>query len=118
MYPQVIEEWKTFGRLSGDQHESDFAAALDGGFRSGGWSGALAEGIETRQEQRKNGYSSPFVLAGLYADMGDKDRAFQWLDTAYHERDWLLTALKTDFLLDPIRSDPRFAQVVHKIGLP
>ncbi len=118
MYPQVIEEWKTFGRLSGDQREADFASALDQGFQSSGWKGALAKGIEIRQQQRKNGYSSAFGIAALYSDLGDKDRAFEWLDTAYQERDWLLTALKTDFLLDPIRSDPRFEELVHKIGLP
>src|SRR5579871_48121 len=118
MYPQVIEEWKAFGKLSGDTREAAFAAALDQGFQSSGWKGALAKGIEIRQQQRKNGYSSAFGIAALYSDLGDKDRAFEWLDTAYQERDWLLTALKTDFLLDPLRSDPRFEELVHKIGLP
>ncbi len=50
--------------------------------------------------------------------MGDKDRAFKWLNTAYQERDFYLFSLKTDFQLDPIRSDPRFAELVRKIGLP
>ena len=118
MYPQVIEEWKTFGRLSGDPREADFSSALDYGFRAGGWKGALAEGIQIRQQQRKSGYSSPFAIAALYADFGDKDRAFEWLNTAYQEKDWLLTSLKTDYLLDPLRSDPRFEELVRKIGLP
>ena len=118
MYPQVIEEWKAFGQLSGDQHESDFAAALDDGFKSGGWKRALSKGIQIREQQRKNGYSSAFFIATLYAELGDNDRAFQWLGTAYQERDWLLTALKTDFLLDPLHSDPRFEQLARKIGLP
>jgi TolB-like protein len=118
MYPQVIEEWKTFGRLSGDQREADFAVALDDGFRAGGWKGALEKGIQIRQQQRKSQYSSPFAIAALSADFGDKDRAFEWLNTAYQEKDWLLTSLKTDYLLDPLRSDPRFEELVRKIGLP
>ena len=113
MYPQVIEEWKTYGQLSVDQNESDFAYALEQGFRSGGWQGALTKGIEARRAQRKNGYSSAYHLAALYADLRDKDQAFQWLNTAYQERDLYLLRLKTDFALDPLRSDPRFAELVR-----
>src|SRR6202035_1454015 len=49
MYPQVIEEWKAFGQLFGARNESDFASAMEQGFRSAGWKGALAKGIEARQ---------------------------------------------------------------------
>ena len=41
-YPQVIEEFKVYGQLSGDQNESEFASALEQGFRSAGWKGALS----------------------------------------------------------------------------
>jgi tetratricopeptide (TPR) repeat protein len=118
MYPQVIEEWKAVGQLSGDRNESEFASALEQGFHSGGWKSALTKGIEARQAQRKAGYYSAYAIASLYAGLGDKDMAFQWLNTAYQERDYLLESLKTDFQLDPIRSDPRFAELVRKVGLP
>jgi hypothetical protein len=45
-------------------------------------------------------------------------RAFKWLNTAYQERDWQMESLNTDFLLDPLRSDPRFAELVGRVGLP
>ena len=86
-----------------------------------GWKGALTKGIETRQSQRKTGYLSAYVIAALYADLGHKDQAFRWLNTAYQERDAGLAGLeglKTDFLLDPVRSDPRFAELMRKVGLP
>jgi tetratricopeptide (TPR) repeat protein len=118
MYPQVIEEYKTYGQLSGDRNDSEFASAMEQGFRSAGWKGALTKGIEIRQAQRKTGYSSAYNIAALYADLGDKDQAFRWLNTAYQERDWGLVGLKTNFLFDPIRSDPRFAELVRKVGLP
>jgi hypothetical protein len=118
MYSQVIEERKAFGQLSGDRNESEFASALEQGFHSAGWKGALTKGIETRQAQRKSGYSSAYGIASLYADLGDKDQAFRWLDTAYQERDLFLLGLKTDFLLDPLHSDQRFAELVRKVGLP
>ena len=118
MYPQVIEEWKAYGQLSGDTHESEFAFALEQGFRSGGWKTALTKGIEVRQAQRKTGYLSAYTIAMLYAALEDKDQAFRWLNTAYQDRDGGLVNLKTDFVLDPIRSDPRFAELVRKVGLP
>jgi len=118
MYLQVIEEWKSVGQLSGDRNESDMAFALEQGFRSGGWKGALTKGIEVRQARRKNGYSSANELAVLYADLGDEEEAFRWLNTAYQERDSSLLGLKTQFQFDPLRSDPRFAELLRKVGLP
>jgi hypothetical protein len=118
MYPRAIEEWRVSGQLSGVRNESDFAYAMEQGFRSAGWKGALTKGIEARQAQRKTSYSSAYGIAQLYADLGDKDQAFRWLNTAYQERDWQLLRLKTDFALDPVRADPRFAELVRKVGLP
>ncbi len=118
MYPQVIEEWKAYGQLTGNPEDSEFAAALDRGFRSSGWKGALTQAIETLQARRKTHYYSPCMIARLYADRGDQEQAFQWLDTAYREHDWQLIGLKTQFQLDPLRSDPRFAELVSKVGLP
>jgi len=118
MYPEVIKEWKVYGQLYGDKKQFEFASALEQGFRLAGWKGALTKGIEIRQAQRKTGYSSAYKIAQLYADLGNKDQAFKWLNTAYQERDFNLIGLKTDFLLDPLRSDPRFAELVRKVGLP
>jgi tetratricopeptide (TPR) repeat protein len=118
MYPQVIEEWKTFGRLSGYQINADFAAAAEQGFRSSGWKGALTKAIEFRLAQRKTGYYSAFDIANLYAGLGDKEQAFHWLDIAYQEHDWELIILNTDSAFDPLHSDPRFAELARKVGLP
>jgi tetratricopeptide (TPR) repeat protein len=118
MYPQVIEEWNIVGQLSGDRNKSDFASTVEQGFRSGGWRVALGKGIETQKAQRTKGYMPAYLIAGLYADLGDKDEAIRWLNTAYEERGLGLIGLKTDFVLDPLRSDPRFAELVRKVGLP
>jgi len=45
MYPQVVEEMRVFGQLSGNRNNSDFALATEQGLRSGGWKGALTKGI-------------------------------------------------------------------------
>jgi len=118
MYPQVVEEWRAYGQLTDDLHDSEFAAALEQGFRSADWKGALTGAIAFRQAQRKNGYYSALIIARFYADLGDRDQAFHWLNIAYQEHDWLLIGLNTYFQLDPLRSDPRFADLVRKVGLP
>ncbi len=53
----------------------------------------------------------------MYLGLGDKDKAFHYLDAAYQERIDRLVYLNVDPMADPIRSDPRFAQLMAKIGL-
>jgi tetratricopeptide (TPR) repeat protein len=118
MYPQVIEEQKVYGQLTGDQDDCDYASVMEKGFHSGGWPEALTKGIEYLQAQRKTGYSSAYTIATMYAQLGDKEQAFQWLNTALQEHAEGVMGLKTDFLLDPIRSDPQFAKLERKVGLP
>jgi tetratricopeptide (TPR) repeat protein len=118
MYLQAIDEWKVYCELDRDGSTSEFASAMEQRFRTGGWQGAFAKGIQTRKAQRRTGYQSAYQIAQLYAELGDKDQAFMWLNTAFQERDTWLIGLKTDFALDPIRADPRFAELVRKVGLP
>jgi hypothetical protein len=118
MYSQSIEEYKVASQLSGDRNDSEYASAMEQGFRSAGWEGALRKGIEVSLAQRKTGDSSAYTIATMYAELGDKDQAFQWLNTAFQEHDQGLLGLKTDSSLDPIRSDPGFAELVRKVGLP
>jgi TolB-like protein/Tfp pilus assembly protein PilF/predicted Ser/Thr protein kinase len=119
-YAKAIQEFKTGAELEGDKNAAVFAAALDLGFRSGGWPGSLRNASETLIARRKAnaGYVSSFLIAGLFADLGDRDHAFQWLNTAYQEHDFSMESLRTDFALDSLRSDPRYIELVHKIGFP
>ncbi len=119
-YAEAIQEFATGAQLEGDKNGAELAGALDAGFRSGGWPSALRKGIEVLLAQRKakSGYVSPYLIAQLYADSGDKDHAFEWLNTAYQERNAYLTGLRTDFRLDSLRSDPRYGELVRRIGLP
>jgi len=118
MYPQVIQEWKAYGEASRDRNTIDFASALERGYRSAGWKGAVARGIEARQRQRTTAHASAYDIARLYADLGDNAQAFKWLNSAYEEHASALYGLRTDCVLDPVRSDPRFAELVRKVGLP
>ena len=66
----------------------------------------------------RDGESASFNYARIYAQLGDKARAFAALDRAWEVRDSSLLDLKVDPYLDPLRSDPRYASLVRKLGLP
>jgi len=50
--------------------------------------------------------------------LGDKDRAFEWLEKAYEERAGRLVYLKVEHAFDPLRSDPRFGDLVRRLKFP
>jgi TolB-like protein/Tfp pilus assembly protein PilF len=66
---------------------------------------------------QKNGVGR-YEIALVYAGLGDLDKAFTWLERSYDVRDKGLTYLKIDPCVDPLRSDPRFARLVQRVGLP
>jgi hypothetical protein len=53
-----------------------------------------------------------------FTQLGEKDRAFEWLEKVYQEHSFWLPFLKVHPHLDPLRSDPRFADLVRRVGLP
>jgi len=59
-----------------------------------------------------------YEIAIVYAGLRENDHAFEWLEKAYQSRDKGLTYLKIDPCLDPLRSDPRFNDLVKRVGLP
>jgi len=69
------------------------------------------------KEVAKKEYVSPTYLAAAYGALGEYDIAFGFFNKAYAERDNRLTYLKVDPVFDPLRSDPRFAVLLKKIGL-
>ncbi|HUE84083.1 MAG TPA: tetratricopeptide repeat protein [Pyrinomonadaceae bacterium] len=69
--------------------------------------------METAARRR---YVSPYTLAMLNADIGEKDKAFQWLDRAYDERSEFLVGVKADPRFDYLRSDARFTDLMQRLG--
>jgi TolB-like protein/Flp pilus assembly protein TadD len=62
-------------------------------------------------------YVPSVYIALIYTGLNDKDEAFRWLDKAFDERCEYLVYLPTEPLADPLRNDPRFAQLMHRLGL-
>ena len=61
---------------------------------------------------------APFRIAMVHIGLGDTDRAFEWLDKAVEARDWQMAMLNVEPAFDGLRSDPRFAALVERVGLP
>jgi len=59
----------------------------------------------------------PYKLAIAYSSLGEKDRAFEQLERIYQAHDYSVVQAKVDPYLDPLRSDPRFAELLRRMGL-
>ena len=69
-------------------------------------------------ERAKTEYVSAYDIASVYAGLGDNEKAFAWLEKAFQEREGGIVSLKADLYWDSLRTDPRFPDLVRRIGLP
>jgi tetratricopeptide (TPR) repeat protein len=86
-----------------------------------GLAGRNAEATKVLNELLKlheRRYVTPAALANVYIGLGDKDNAFAWLEKAYQERSNYIAYLKVFPIVDPLRSDKRFADLMRRVGLP
>jgi TolB-like protein/DNA-binding winged helix-turn-helix (wHTH) protein/Tfp pilus assembly protein PilF len=122
-YEESIKEKEKGDVLSGASPEQAAAEAIvmEKAFKSGGekrfWQKHLE--LELKAGQQPGASASPFMLAADYAVAGQTDKAFEYLEKSYEEREGQdLTLLKFDPSYKNLRSDPRFSAMLRKIGLP
>ena len=89
-----------------------------------GYANAIAgRTVEAREiladlkERFKRQYTSPYEIARIYVGLDNKEEAFKWLEKAFEERSDRLTRLKVDPTFDKLRSDSRFTDLLHRVGL-
>jgi hypothetical protein len=123
-YPEAIQENEKSEILSGSspQNAATEAAAMLEAFQVGGekgyWERTLARTV-TKLNQTRGTSPSPGNVAAVYALAGQKDKAFEWLEKAYEERDGQdVTLLKCDPSFKNLRGDPRFSALLRRMGLP
>jgi TolB-like protein/DNA-binding winged helix-turn-helix (wHTH) protein/Tfp pilus assembly protein PilF len=83
--------------------------------------GRAREALATLDELRriaKPGDPAPFRIAYVHIGLGETGRAFEWLQKAIEARDWQMGMLKVEPAFDDLRSDPRFTELVERVGLP
>jgi len=115
MYPQAIETFKVARKVSGD-HPSMIMAyghvqALAGNV------GEARAALQTLQQLAATRFVPSLYPAAIHVGLGETDEAFRLLDLAFQERIDRLVYLNVDPMADPIRSDPRFAQLMAKVRL-
>ena len=76
------------------------------------------EAIRKLKERAKIDFRGTCMVALVYAGLGEKDQAFEWLEKAYLVRDRGMTFLKIDPGLDPLRSDSRFQDLLRRMNFP
>jgi tetratricopeptide (TPR) repeat protein len=80
--------------------------------------GKRDEALKIIAEMKKQSNVSPMGLANVYNALGEKDQTFEYLEKAYAEGAPLLRALQSGKTWDPLRSDPRFKDLLKRMGLP
>ena len=100
--------------------EPSWGVAVERAYRENGWKGRWQKCLEFYMEKaRAEGSPLPaFWMAEAYAHVGDKEKTLEWLEKAADERFYRVTFVGVDPLFDPYRSDPRFQDLVRRMGLP
>jgi TolB-like protein/DNA-binding winged helix-turn-helix (wHTH) protein/Flp pilus assembly protein TadD len=114
MYDEAVAEFQKAVQLSG--RSPTCVANLARAYVA---SGKMSEAVQLLSELKKRvspGYSNASEIAMIYASFGDMDQAMNWLEKGYEERFNPGVLLRPGF--DPLRSDSRFQNLLHRIGLP
>ena len=115
--PQAVAEYEKAVELS--PLEQDSAAALAHAYATAGRRAKAKEIVDELQRRSRTTYVSSYMIATIYAGLGDKDKAFKFLEKAYQERSSDLPYfLRADLRMDTLRSDPRFQDIMSRMNFP
>jgi serine/threonine protein kinase/Tfp pilus assembly protein PilF len=114
-YDEAIAEFQKARQLSGDIPV--LVAALGHAYASAGKMDEARKILNELLEMAKQRRVSTYDFAVLYTALGDKEKAFEWLQRAYEEHNEYTSLLGVEPRLDPLRSDPRYTELLQKIGL-
>jgi tetratricopeptide (TPR) repeat protein len=106
-YRKTLVRWNDTGLLE----------ALENGYADAGPHGAMRAVAEEMVARSTVGYVDPFKLATAYAQAGEVNRAFEWLDRAVDQGSLELVYINVRPEFDPLRGDPRYGSLMHRLGL-
>ncbi len=115
MYKDALEQFAQARKLSGN-HPAITALYGHALALSGDTAGARRALADLRL-LAKSRYVSALYFAGVYTGLGEKSTALDWLDKAYKERNDRLVYLNVDPMADPLRSEPRFRDLMKRLHL-
>ena len=104
--------------LAGWLSSPEEVVALRKAYTVSGWKGYWRKKLDLAKEKaRRGGYANPHQFVTLYARLGEKEQVFAWMEKSYQERDFGLNSIKVNPYLNGLRSDPRFTDMLRRIGL-
>lgn len=115
MYDEAIEEVRTAVRLSKDSTMS--LAVLGHAYASAGRSREARNVLARLLKRGRTQYVPSYWIALIHVGLGDRDRAFDWLERANRERSAWLAWIKVEPRFDRLRSDPRFSRLLRRVKL-
>jgi TolB-like protein/Tfp pilus assembly protein PilF len=115
MYPEALTQFSQALKVSGD-HPAIIALYGHALAISGDAAGAR-KALADLQHLAANRYVSSLYFAAIYTGLGDSRTALDWLDKAYRERNDRLVYLAVDPIADPLRAEPRFRDLMVRLGL-
>jgi eukaryotic-like serine/threonine-protein kinase len=113
-FAQAVPECQKARELNDDPSVLSFLAHA---YASSGKREEATKVVGQMHELAKQRYVPAYGFGIAYAALGDKDQAFQWLERTLQDRSWEITFLKVDPNLDSLHSDPRFSDLVKRVGL-
>jgi len=116
MYDQAVEEYSKTMLLGRNSPET--VQKMKEVYAKSGWKAYLQANLAELISQPRARSLPPFVIATMYARIGRKDEAITWLEQGYEDRDFRMTLVSVAFEFDEMRSDPRFRELVRRMGLP
>jgi TolB-like protein/DNA-binding winged helix-turn-helix (wHTH) protein/Flp pilus assembly protein TadD len=114
LYGEAVAELRRAVQLSGGS--PTIIANLARAYVASGQRSEAIKLLNDLKNRSSHGYSNGSEIATIYASLGDTDQAMNWLEKSYEERFNPGVLLRPGF--DPLRSDPRFQGLVHRVGLP
>jgi TolB-like protein/Tfp pilus assembly protein PilF len=113
-YSEAVAEFRKLAELVG---RGEASREMHDAYANGGWNGYLRYAAENGTAKTTAGYRPVYRLAASLAELGKKDEAFALLEEAYQHREYELTLLRVSPEMDNLRSDPRFADLLRRVGL-
>lgn len=114
-HDEAIVEFKKTVELSGPS--TVLLGAMGYAYALAGEQDKAIEILKDLEKRSKKRYIRPTTMIFLYIALGKMDKAFEWLNKAYEQRFELLIYLKVNIEYDPLRKDPRFKEMLRKVGL-
>ncbi len=115
---RLDEAWAEGKKTFVLRRDPEVVEALDTGYPESGYEGAMHKAAEILEDRSTRGYVQASMIARLYAHAGEDDQAMDWLQRAYEERDIMMTQLGVDPDWASLRADPRFRDLLERIGIP